>query len=336
MKYRKSYRHFFEGIMGKKYRNLYRLISERQRLWDSYAKASSGKKDSMGFLIFQEYEAANIERIIVELENETYTPEPPNQFYVYEPKQRKISALQFLDRIIQHSLFSVISPIFEKTFLPNSFACREGKGTHAGARRVQSIIRKNEKLWYLKVDFKGYFYNIDREILWREIEKKISCKKTKELIAKFHPKEGKGIPIGNLTSQLLANVYGNIFDKFITHELKIKHWARYMDDTVIFGESKEELKETLNKLTVFIENEMKLKWSKWSIRPCSQGINFLGYRIWKNYKLIRPDSVRRAKRKIKNFKKHDDKDGLDKFIASWSGHIKWANCNHLNNKLIGV
>lgn len=321
--------------MGKKYKNLYNLIYDRQRMWNAYATASKGKKSSNGYLVFREYEGANIERMIVELEKETYYPEPPNEFYVYEPKARKISALQFLDRIIQHSIFSVVGPVFEKSFLPSSFACRDGKGTHAGAKYVQSIMRKNNKLWYLKVDFKGYFYNIERKVLWKEIDKKITCNKTKRLISLFHPRDGKGLPIGNLTSQLFANVYGHIFDRFITHDLKIKQWARYMDDTVIFGESREELLEVHRKLTIFAKEEMKMDWSKWSMKPCSEGINFLGYRIWANYKLIRPDSLRRAKRKINHYKKHGEKEKLDKFIASWSGHIKWANCNHLTKKLIG-
>lgn len=322
--------------MAKKYRNLYHLIHERNRLWEAYRKASRGKKDSAGYLFFREFEAANIEQIIRELEDGNYAPEEPTAFFVYEPKARKISALPFLDRIIQHSIFSVLSPLFEKTFLPYSFACREGKGTHAGARYVQSIIRKNENLWYLKVDFKGYFYNIDRERLWREIDKKISCDKTKDLLEKFHPRVGKGIPIGNLTSQMLANIYGHIFDRFLTHDLKIKQWARYMDDTIIFGDSKEELQEVFQKISVFASDEMKLEWSKWSVRPCSKGINFLGYRIWANYKLIRPDSVRRAKRKLGHYRKHNLEDKLERFTASWLGHIKWANCNNLAEKLIGA
>lgn len=322
--------------MGKKYKNLFTATYERKRLWESYRKASLSKKNSIGYLLFRRFEAANIENIITEIKNETYKPEKHNEFYVYEPKARKISALPFLDRVVQHSLYSVISDAFEKTFLPSSFACRDRKGTHAGTRYVQSIMRKKGNSWCLKVDFKGYFYNVDREILWKEIDRKISCKKTKNLLALFHPREGKGLPIGNLTSQLLANVYGHILDRYITHDLKIKNWARYMDDTVIFGDSKEELMETFEKLTKFSQNEMKLEWSKWSLRPTSLGVNFLGYRIWSTHKLIRPDSVRRAKRKIKQYIKFNEVEKLKKFKASWLGHIQWANCFHLKQKLLGV
>lgn len=322
--------------MGKKYKNLYGLISERRRLWEAYHRASLGKKNSLGYLVFRMFEAANIERIILALENESYHPEKHNEFYVYEPKARKISALPFLDRVVQHSIYSVTAPIFEKTFMPQSFACRDNKGTHAGAKYVQSIMRKAGNSWCLKVDFKGYFYNIDREVMWKEIDNKITCKKTRGLIEKFHPKDGKGLPIGNLTSQLLANVYGHVLDRYITHELKVKNWARYMDDTVMFADSKEELVDVFKKLTEFARDEMKMEWSKWSLRPSSLGVNFLGYRIWSTHKLIRPDSVRRAKIKIKYYTKHNELEKLKKFKASWLGHIKWANSHHLKQKLLGV
>ena len=323
--------------MGKKYRNLYPQIFDRNRLWESYRKASLGKKDTYGYLLFRTYEAANIENLISQIEKGTYLPGKHNTFHVHEPKLRVISALPFRDRVVQHAIYSVIAPIFEKAFLPHSFACRNGKGTHAGAKYVQSILRryKEENLWVLKVDFKGYFYNIDREILWTEIDKKISCRKTKKLLELFHPREGKGLPIGNLTSQLLANIYGHIFDRFLTHDLRIQHWARYMDDTVIIGTSKEELLKTFEELSKFAKEEMKMEWSKWSIRPASLGVNFLGYRIWATHKLIRKDSVRRAKRKIRLYKKTNNKEKLDKFIASWLGHIKWANSHHLRRKLLG-
>lgn len=325
-------------IMGKKHNALFEQIHDRTKLWEAYSRASLGKKRSMGYLCFRQYEAANIEKIISSLEDGTYTPGNPHEFHVYEPKKRKISALPFLDRIVQHSLHAALEPIFEKVFLPSSFACRKGRGTHTGVKHVQSTIRRQkagEELWCLKLDFKNYFHSIDREILWREIERKITCQKTLKLLAQFHPREGKGLPIGNLTSQLLANVYGHILDRFLVHRLGVKRWARYMDDTVIFGNSKEELREIYERLTEFVALNMKMRWSKWSIRPVSKGVNFLGYRIWATHKLIRPDSVRRAKRKIKRYTKHNETQRLNMFVASWKGHIQWANCHNLKQTLLG-
>lgn len=320
--------------MGIKYRNLFDQISDRSNIWEAYRNASSRKRNSFGYLLFRQYEAANIENIIEELNSGIYAPGEHNIFYVYEPKERKISALPFLDRIVQHSLYKAINPIFEKTFLPSSFACRKDKGTHRGVKYVQSVIRKMpDNCWFLKLDFKSYFHSIDGKTLWEEIDKKIKCNKTIALLEKFHPREGKGLPIGNLTSQLLANIYGNILDRYLQHELKVKAWARYMDDTVIFGTSREELVEIHKKLTEFISTKMMLRWSKWSIKPVTAGVNFLGYRIFKKYKLIRKDSVRRAKRKIRRYRKNGNTEKLNKFVASWSGHIQWADSHNLKKKL---
>lgn len=323
--------------MGQKYRNLFSFVNDRDNLWAAYRRASLGKRRSFGYLLFRLYEAANIEKLIVELEEGTYRPGKHREFYVYEPKKRLISALPFLDRVVQHSLHAIIEPIFEKVFLPNSFACRKGKGTHTGVRHVQSILRRNKdkNLWCLKVDLSRYFYSVDMELLWVEIEKKVRCKKTLDLLALFHPRVGKGLPIGNLTSQLLANLYGHKLDRFIVHELGVKEWARYMDDTVIFSTSRDELVKIHEKMTAFIETEMHMRWSKWSIRPVSLGVNFLGYRIWDTHKLIRVDSARRAKRKIRIYREKNWTEKLSMFLASWLGHIKWANCHNLQTKLIG-
>lgn len=305
-------------------------------MWKAYHNASNGKRTSYGYLLFKQFEAANLERMIARLNDGTYAPGEHNVFYVYEPKQRKISALPFMDRIVQHSLYATLNPIFERGFLPSSFACRTGKGTHQGVKYVQSILRKlPDSAWFLKLDFKSYFHSVDREILGKEIDRKITCRKTSRLLEQFHPREGQGLPIGNLTSQLLANVYGNILDQYLQHVLKVKHWARYMDDTVIFGSSKEELQEIYAKLTQFVGEKMKLRWSKWSIRSVLAGVNFLGYRIFRKYKLIRKDSVRRAKRKVKKYIQKGQIEKLDKFLASWTGHVQWADGYNLKKKLIG-
>lgn len=316
--------------MGKKYKNLYHNVYKRQNLWDSYKKASKNKKSTLPYLNFKTDEANTIVILIKELKNETYRVGKYHNFIIFEPKKRIISALPFRDRIVQHSLYNVINPIFEKTFLPNSFACRVGKGTHAGVIKTQSLMRKEQNKWYLKIDFKGYFYNIDRETLWKQIESKISCKYTLSLIEKFHPRKGVGIPIGNLTSQLLANVYGTILDQYLQHEIK-KDWVRYMDDCVIFFESKEEAINVLKILQIFIKEKMKLSFSKWYIKDINKGVNFLGYKIFTTHRLIRKNSIIRAKRKLKNYDKDGDK--YNRFLSSWKGHIKWANSYNLQKKL---
>ena len=165
------------------------------------------------------------------------------------------------------------------------------------------------------------------------IEKKIHCSKTKGLIYSIVGEEGKGIPIGSLTSQLFANVYGNIIDYHMQHTLKQKYWARYMDDIVVLGNSISELKVLFDEIKSFAKNVLLLDISRWQISPVSKGVNFLGYRIWQKYKLIRKSSVLRAKRKIRYYLKNNKIEELNRFIASWKGHVSWANSHNLQNYL---
>lgn len=318
--------------MGKKYKNLIQEISSIKNLYRAYEQAASGKRYSCGHLQFKQYLAANLKLLSDALSNGTYRPSPPNMFFVNEPKRREISALPFADRVVQHALCNVIEPIFDRTFLPNNYACRKGKGTHVAAVAAQATMRKGFT-WWLKLDFSKYFASINRTTLNAEIARKISCSGTLALIAVFLPVAGKGLPIGNLTSQLFANVYGHILDRYLTHTLHIKRWLRYMDDTVIFAHSKEALAVLQQGLKWFCNQQIGMTFSKWSIGHISQGLDWLGYRIWPTYKLLRHRSVIAAKRKINRYRKVGDALRLQRFIASWRGHAQWAESFNLMNKL---
>jgi retron-type reverse transcriptase len=316
--------------MGKKYKNLIQQVSSMTNLYQAYEKAAKGKRYTYGHLQFKQHLAANLKMLSSAILDGSYRPSPPNIFFVNEPKRREISALPFADRVVQHALCNIISTIFERTFLPTSYACRRNKGTHIAAIEAQAIMRKGYTHW-LKMDFSKYFASIDREILYVEINRKISCSATLELINTFLPKIGVGIPIGNLTSQLFANIYGHIFDKYLTHTLHVGPWLRYMDDTVVFAKNKEDLIKLQNDLENFSKNSLKLRFSKWSIGPITQGLEFLGYRIWSTHKLLRKQSVIAAKRKMMRYR-HDEIT-LNRFISSWKGHAAWANSHNLLTKL---
>ena len=315
--------------MGKRNRNLFDQIVDWDNMLSAYKKTSDGKKQSFGYLEFKEYDLANLRELRQELVEDTYVCGPYREFIIREPKPRLISALDFRDRLVQHALCNIITPIFERGFLPYSFACRVGFGTHAGVRHVQSMLRNTGFKYFLKTDFSKYFPSVDRAILHRMITKKIHCHSTLNLINKILEPNGKGIPIGSLTSQLFANVYGNALDQYIHHDLKQRHWARYMDDVVILGDDPSKLRQLFQKIVDFSRSIMKMTISKWQISKTSKGINFLGYRIWPTYKLIRKDSVTRAKRKIAWFLRNNEQEKLNRFIASWRGHAQWADANHL-------
>lgn len=322
--------------MGKKYKRLIGEISSYTNLLDAANKARKGNPNSVGGMIYMDYLESNSLVFSELIANGRYQPGKPKEFFIYEPKRRLISALPFKDRVVQHAINNIIEPIFESTFYKQSYGCRTGKGAHSGAIECQAIMRrllKSGDVWVLKTDFSGYFYNIDRAVLHNRIRAKISCKESLDLIEKFIPKEGVGIPIGNLTSQLFANVYGTMADEWILHTAKKKNFIRYMDDIVIFGRSKSELLELKDRFETFCLQEMKLKLSKWSVTSVSRGVNFLGYRIWPTHKLLRRQSVLSAKRKIKRYTKRGEKEKLRRFLASWLGHAKWADSKNLIESL---
>jgi len=322
--------------MGKKFRHLLSRIVEPSNLREAYRRARRDKRMTFGHLEFKEHAETNLSKIGRDLDSGTYTVGPYKTFTIYEPKAREIMALPFYDRVVQHALCNVVEPIIDAVLMPMCAACRTGKGTHYGVIRAQSHMRRLERsgsVYCLKMDFSKYFANIDRRILIGEIRRKISCEATMAIIETITPPAGKGLPIGNLTSQLWANLYGHMFDRFLVHELGIRHATRYMDDTVIFGNDLDELQSMKARIDAFVADDMALRFSKWSIQPISRGVNFLGYRIWTTHRLLRRDSVRRAKRKLRRLRATGDKAALRRFVASWSGHASWADSHNLLTSL---
>ena len=319
--------------MGRKYKRLIDDITDIDNVRDAYYKTRKGKRKSFGYLEFREYAELNIANLAEEMASGVYVRGEYRNFYIYEPKQRLISALPFRDRVAQHAINNVIEPIFERTFLPYTFACRPGKGTHAGVKHVQSETRKTGRSYALKADIRAYFPSIDRPTLHRRIERKIHCKQTRGLIRASIPAEGVGMAIGSLLSQLFANVYGSMLDDFIHHTIKPVAWARYMDDFVIFGDDPSQLREHKHRIEDFLREQMRMQYSKWSVSPVSRGINFLGYRIWPTHKLLRKQSVRDAKRKIVHYRKNGQEEKLRAFLGAWLGHAMWADSYNLKQAL---
>lgn len=324
--------------MTRRYRNLIGKITDPRTMERALRLTSAGKRLTPGYLDFKEFSALNLTELAREMADDTYVPGKPHQFYVYDPKRRLISALPFRDRIAQQALCLVIAPIFDRALLPRTFASRPGKGTHAGVMLLQSDLRRETSdaapLYFLKTDFRSYFASIQRDVLWRLIEAKISCRATLRLIEAMIPRTGIGLPIGSLTSQILANVYtGATLDRHLQQALGERLWYRYMDDIVVLGRSSAHLRAVKESIEDFSRHELGLRFSKWQIAPVSRGVNFLGYRIWATHKLMRKDSVTRARRKIAAYRAAGDVRRLQKFIAAWLGHARWADSRNLIKSL---
>lgn len=335
--------------MAKTYNNLYPLIYDFENLYRAYLKARRNKRYQQEVLAF----TANLEENLLQIQNEliwkTYRTGPYRFFYVHDPKTRLVAALPFKDRVVQHALCNIIEPIFESRFIYDSYACRVGKGTHAGADRVTQFLRiaqrKWERVYCLKGDIVQYFPSINHAILKAIIRKRIACPDTLWLIDEIIDSGGdgsdcpRGLPIGNLTSQLWANVYLDQLDHFVKEVLREKYYVRYMDDFVILSGDKKHLWDIKHQIEDFLADKLDLRLNgKTGIWLISQGIDFLGYRIWPTHRLVRKSSIKRMKRKLKVFQRkyregRIDLDKINATIQSWIGHVSYANSYNLRRKL---
>ncbi len=237
----------------KTYKNLFDKVCSYETLYNSYLKARRGKTELAEVLKFSYNLEDELSKLQDELKNQTFKTGKYRHFVIFEPKERKISALPFRDRVVHHAIHFVIEPIFEKKFIYDSYACRKMKGTHAGADRIQKFIQKTGENYYvLKCDVSKYFPSINHKILKKCIRKKIADKKLLWLLDNIVDSTKEGIPIGNLTSQLFANIYLNELDEFVKYDLKIKYYIRYMDDFIILHESKQHLNKLRKDIKFFL------------------------------------------------------------------------------------
>jgi len=316
---------------------MYEKVYNYQRLYEAYERARKAKRYRNEVLQF----SYALEENLIKLQNEliwhTYKVGEYNSFIVHDPKIRQIVALPFKDRIIQHSLNAAVEPIFEKRMIYDSYACRVGKGTHAIARRISYFMGKPENYYYLKADIKAYFASINRDILRKLLEKRIIDPETMWLIDQIlNSSPYAGLPLGNLMSQLFANVYLHELDHFVKNILGIKYYVRYMDDFLIFNKNKPHLEQILDKIRFFLNTKLGLSLnSKTRIGKSSEGCVFVGYRIWDNNKLIKKQSLKRMRRKEKAWEKGKISD--DRYIASigsWMGHSRDTSSHVAVEKLL--
>lgn len=302
----------------------------------AYHKARKCKRYRPDVLEFEANREDNLFHAIEVLKDGTYQPGEYRVFKVWEPKERIIMALPFFDRVIQHMIVNLIEPIFEKRFLFHSYACRKGKGVHEASKTLSKWLYELEvvqgkKIYAIKGDIHHYFQSVSHDILKAEIRRYISDKALLKILDRiidhngiFPP--GVGIPVGNLTSQLFANVYLNKLDQFVKHELKVKYYVRYMDDFIILSEDPAELRRLLAIIEEFLRRELRLELNpKTTILAAKNGINFVGYIHYKDHKKIKKDAKRRLKKLLNAFETGEvELEYFDRSIESRLGHMEHA------------
>ena len=280
------------------------------------------------------------------LSNMTYKHGGYTTFYIYEPKMRKIEKSRYIDRIVHRWVVdNFLIPYFVPTFINTTYACLKDRGMHKACLDLQFAMKHCKRKWdnyyILKMDVRKYFQNIGKGILYNVLKKKINDKKLLWLLKEIiYSNEGeKGLPIGNYTSQMFANIYLNEMDQYIKHQLHCKYVFRYMDDAVILLKTKEEAKDALEKITIFLRDKLELELnSKTQIFKNTQGVNFCGYKINEYRIKIRDKGKKKLKKKIKKLKymiKNEEISSKEakKYLCGHMGYIKIANVKNLTDSL---
>ena len=343
--------------MGKRNKNIYESIYTFENIYLASLKARRGKRFRSETEKFEINIEENIIEIMKQLKNKSYVFGEYKTFIITDPKEREISAAPYKDRVVHHAICNIIEPIIDKAMIYDTYACRKGKGTHKAITRAEEFIKGSK--WILKIDIKKYFFTIDHEILLSKITDKIGDKEVIAVISDimntytskreyYYPFWGdtlfdcirkRGLPIGNLTSQIFANFYLDSFDRFIKEELKVKKYVRYMDDMLLFGDTKEELIEIKEKSIVFLEKQrLKINEKKTQIFPVRNGVKFLGFHIYEHYKkILRENLIRFRKRlKMNSFLYRRNDLSFESILLSLNSWIGYAGKNNTNisNKIL--
>ena len=323
--------------------NLYQQIHSMKNLFFAFKKARKGKTKKYYVKRFEKCLIKQLLTLSIELKSQKYSPEPLRTFILRDPKTRKISKSTFRDRVVHHAIVRIMDPIFDKNFIYDSCANRKGKGNLFALKRFDLFKRKitnnlNSKAFCLKADIKHYFQEVNHKILLTAIERKIKDEKVMWLIKQIlgGGEQGKGMPLGNLTSQFFANIYLNELDRFIKYELKAEYYIRYVDDFVILHSSKEQLEIWKNEIDNFLKEKLKLELhpDKSKLIPLSRGIDFVGFRNFCHYRLLRKRNIKKMYLMIKKYKRKEiSKDKLFESFQGWQAYAKWADSYKLRYKV---
>lgn len=334
---------------------LFEPMTEFSNLLQAFYRAGKGKKNRMAVLSFQSHLEDNIFDIQERLRNDTYPFGPYRSFYVTEPKLRLIESACFQDRVVHHAMYERLEPLFDAQFYEYSFACRNGRGTHAAMLTLGDWINSSRLPTFLKCDIRRFFTSVDRPTLVGILQKSIGDEKMMRLLERLILSAPRtGIPIGNLTSQLLANIYMNELDQFVKRELRVKYYVRYMDDFIVLTESHDEARSLKETIRQFVEDKLKLELSPEKVRigHVQEGVPFVGYCQRPGEIRVRGAALRRMRKKVRkayrksfgqNYQMPEDfwettKTRRSRFYASWSSYVgqtKYAkNSSYLQQKMI--
>ncbi|MBU1557730.1 reverse transcriptase/maturase family protein [Patescibacteria group bacterium] len=323
-----------------KFIHTYDVIISVENLLKAWKEFKRGKSKRKDVLEFERNLMDNIFSLHKDLKNKTYKHGKYEAFNISDPKPRNIHKARVKDRLLHHAVYRKLYFFFDRKFISDSYSCRKRKGTHRAINRFRNFARKESKnhtktVWVLKCDIRKFFASIDHKILIEILEENIEDKNIiwllSQIIQSFSStRVGIGLPLGNLTSQLLVNIYMNEFDQFMKHKIKSKYYIRYADDFVVLSQNREYLKNILVKMKEFLQNELKLNLhpQKVSIETFSSGVDYLGWSHFPKHRVLKTITKRRMFKRIIEIK------GKEEAKQSYLGLLSHGDTYKLQKKII--
>lgn len=284
-------------------------ITSVENLLLAWREFLPGKRHKPDVQVFGHRLMDNVLALHRELAAGAYRHGPYTHFRIADPKPRDIHKATVRDRLVHHAIYRVLYPFFSRTFMADSFSCQLGKGTHAAMQRFQAFGRQVSRnstrtCWVLKCDIRKFFASIDHATLLRLLAERIPdpgiFALLQEVIQSFSWASGIGLPLGNLTSQLLVNIYLTPFDQFVKHHLRAKHYVRYADDFAILANDRAWLEQRIPAIQDFLKAQLNLDLHprKVSIQTLASGVDFLGWVHFSNHRVLRTVTKQRMFRRL--------------------------------------
>jgi len=318
----------------------YENIISPENLLEAWKEFLRGKRKKKDVQEFQLNLMDNILELHRDLKNFKYNHGGYKAFKINDPKPRNIHKASVRDRLLHRAIYRVLYPFFDRTFISDSFFCRDGKGTHKALKRFRlfgyKVSKNNTKTcWILKCDIKKFFENINHDILLEILNRYILDKHIiwllEKIIRSFSSKSDTGLPLGNLTSQLLVNIYMNEFDQFVKHKLKIKYYIRYADDFVVMSEDRDWLEKQTEPIKEFLQDRLKIELhpDKVFIKTLASGLDFLGWVHFSDHRVLRTTTKRRMFKRLQGSQTTET-------LNSYLGLLKHGNTELLKKRINGV
>lgn len=320
--------------MPKTAKNIWPEIASFATLAEAFKRVRAGKRFDTDTLQFYTHLEDNLFALEEQLLQKTWRPQPFRQFNITLPKPRLIQAPEFSDRVVHQTVILKAGPVMERRFVSGSYASRLGKGTHAASRQLRAFLRSASAKWahpyLIKADVKSYFATIPHDGLMERVKRVFGDPDLLwffDTLIRGSGYADRGLPIGSLTSQWLANLYLDSLDHYIKDELGAPYYVRYMDDFVLVGPDKAWCREKLGQIAAHIEGLGLRLNPKTGIQPISQGVDFVGYRHWTSHTLPRKSTVKRAKKQFKSLQRRYNAKKVDfeyvrARVVSFTGYMK--------------